>query len=85
VEQLLSGSVAAGSLIVGLFFFRFWRQTRDSFFAYFAGAFWLEGGSRVALGLAPEADESEPIFYLVRLVAYGLIIAAIWKKNRGAG
>lgn len=85
MEQLLAGSVAAGSLIVGLFFFRFWRQTRDSFFAYFAGAFWLEAASRVALGLAPHADESEPIFYLVRLVAYGLIIAAIWKKNRGAG
>ena len=37
----------------------------------------VAGAAIVALALAPEADESEPIFYLVRLVAYGLIIAVL--------
>jgi hypothetical protein len=27
-------------------------------------------------------SEDEPIFYGVRLVSYGLVILAIWQKNR---
>lgn len=84
MEQLLMGAIAAGSFFAGLFFFRFWYHTRDAFFLYFAASFWLEAGNRVALALA-EASEHEPVFYLVRLVAYGLILAAIWKKNRRRG
>jgi hypothetical protein len=83
VEQLLMGAIAAGSFFAGLFFFRFWRQTRDRFFLFFAGSFWLESANRTALALVPHADEQEPLFYLVRLLAYGLILAAIWQKNRG--
>jgi hypothetical protein len=83
LDDLLMGAIAAGSGFAGLFFFRFWRHTRDRFFLYFAGSFWLEAVNRVALALLPYANEQEPLFYLVRLVAYGLIIAAIWQKNRG--
>jgi hypothetical protein len=83
VNQLLMGAIAAGSFFAGLFFFRFWRQTRDRLFLYFAASFWLEAANRVALALLHHADEQEPLFYLVRLVAYGLILAAIWQKNRG--
>nr|WP_227494570.1 DUF5985 family protein [Ramlibacter pallidus] len=82
---MLAGAVAAGSFVAGLFFFRFWRHTRDAFFVYFALAFWLEGANRVALAAIPHADESEPLFYMVRLLAYGLIIVAIWRKNRQRG
>ncbi|MGV3494515.1 MAG: DUF5985 family protein [Ramlibacter sp.] len=81
MEQLIMGAIAAGSFFAGLFFFRFWRQTRDRFFLFFAGSFWLEALNRLALALVPLASEQEPLFYLVRLVAYGLIIAAIWHKN----
>ncbi|WP_332823752.1 DUF5985 family protein [Ramlibacter sp.] len=83
MDDLLMGAIAAGSGFAGLFFFRFWRHTRDRFFLFFAGSFWLEAINRVALALLPYANEQEPLFYLVRLVAYGLIIAAIWQKNRG--
>ena len=83
MDDLLMGAIAAGSGFAGLFFFRFWRHTRDRFFLFFAGSFWLEALNRVALALLPYANEQEPLFYLVRLVAYGLIIAAIWQKNRG--
>ena len=82
MDQLLTGAIAAGSLFAGLFFLRFWRQTRDRLL-YFAGSFWLEAANRVALALVPHADEQEPLFYLVRLVAYALILTAIWQKNRG--
>ena len=82
MEQLLMGAIAAGSLVAGLFFFRFWRQTRDRFFLFFAGSFWLEALNRIALVVVEHASEQEPLFYLVRLLAYGLILAAIWQKNR---
>jgi hypothetical protein len=82
MNQLLAGAIAAGSLFAGLFFYRFWVQTRDRFFLLFAGSFWLEALGRVLLVLIPHASEQEPLFYVVRLVAYALIIAAIWQKNR---
>ena len=82
MELMLTGAIAVASLLVGLYFFRFWRQTRDRFFLYFAGSFWLEAVNRIALALVEHASEQEPLFYLVRLVAYGLILLAIWQKNR---
>lgn len=83
MEQLLAGAIAAGSLFAGLFFLRFWYHTRDRFFLYFAASFWLEALGRVLLALVHHASEQEPLFYLIRLVAYGFILAAIWQKNRG--
>jgi hypothetical protein len=81
-DQMLTGAIALGSLLAALYFLRFWRQTRDRFFLYFALSFAIEGCNRIALGLVPHADENEPLFYGVRLLAYGLILLAIWQKNR---
>lgn len=82
MNQLLTGAIAVASLIAGLFFFKFWRHTRDRFFLYFALSFWLEAVNRVALGLLVGADEDGVLYYSVRLVSYGLILLAIWQKNR---
>jgi hypothetical protein len=82
MNQMLTGAIACGSLLAGLFFFRFWRTTRDRFFLFFALSFWLETGNRIALGLLVNSSELEPVFYIVRVVAYGLIIVAIVQKNR---
>ncbi|MDB5750703.1 MAG: putative rane protein [Ramlibacter sp.] len=82
MAAMLTGAIALGWLAAGLFFFRFWRHTRDKFFLYFALSFWLECGNRVALGLMANANEGHPGFYLVRLVSYALILLAIWQKNR---
>jgi hypothetical protein len=81
MNQMLMGAIALASVVAGLFFFRFWRSTRDSFFLYFALSFWIEAANRLALGLLV-ASELEPVFYLVRVVAYGLIVVAILQKNR---
>lgn len=83
MEQLMLGAIAAGSATAALFFLRFWRQTRDRFFLLFAAAFALEAVDRVGLAVIPYAAEDEPMFYIVRLLAYGLILVAIWQKNRG--
>ena len=81
-SSMLSGAVSVAWLIAGLFFLRFWRQTRDPFFLYFTAAFWLEAASRVVAAFLLSTSEDEPILYLVRLISYGLVIVAIWQKNR---
>lgn len=82
MNQLLLGAIATASLIIGLFFLRFWRDTRDRFFLLFASAFVLEGVNRALLGLHESASEYEPLIYLIRLLSFLLILAAIWDKNR---
>jgi hypothetical protein len=82
MQQMITGAIAVGWLLAGLFFFRFWRQTRDRFFLWFALSFWIEAVDRVALGLVAGAGEDTPAFYGLRVVAYGLILLAIWQKNR---
>lgn len=85
MNQMLSGAIAASSLIAGLFFFRFWYRSRDRFFLYFALSFWIEAGNRTLLGLLATASELEPFYYGVRVIAYGLILVAILQKNRPGG
>ena len=82
MREMLIGAIAVGWLVAGLFFFRFWRHTRDRFFLWFALSFWIEAANRVALGLLHGASEDNALFYLFRLIAYGLILLAIWQKNR---
>jgi hypothetical protein len=85
MNQLLLGAIAMASLTIGLFFLRFWKKTRDRFFLFFSVAFALEGLNRALLGLAYGASENEPLFYLVRLLSFVLILIAIIDKNRIAG
>ena len=81
MQEMLTGAIAMGWLLAGLFFFRFWRRTRDRFFLWFALSFWLEACDRVALGLNGTGEDA-PAIYGLRIVAYGLILLAIWQKNR---
>ena len=82
MNQMLLGAIAMASIVIGTFFLRFWARTRDRFFLFFAVAFILEGVNRVLLGLNEGASENEPIFYLVRLLSFVLILIAIVDKNR---
>ena len=51
--NFLSGAVALGYLVCGLFFLRFWRRTRDSLFMAFA----LASGLAVALGACDQPKQ----------------------------
>lgn len=82
LAAILSGAVAMASFATMLFFVKFWRQTSDVFFLLFALAFAIDAVSRAALGLTHISNELEPIFYLLRLAMFALIIAAITVKNR---
>lgn len=82
LTPVLNGAVAMASFVAALFFLKYWRQTRDTFFLLFALAFGVEAVSRFVLGVARVSDESEPLYYIPRLVAFFLIIVAIALKNR---
>lgn len=70
------------SLVATLFFLRFWRQTRDEFFLLFGIGFGIDAATRFVLGFHQVSSETEPFFYLARLVTFGLIIFAVIQKNR---
>ena len=82
VSAVLQGAVGMASGVAALFFLRFWRQTRDSFFLYFAAAFMIDALARFVLGFAELSEETQPLVYGARLITFGLIIIAIIRKNR---
>jgi peptidoglycan/LPS O-acetylase OafA/YrhL len=79
---LVSGLLVMGYAVAGLFFLRFWRETRDRLFAIFAGAFWLLALQRLLLALFQNPDSEQLWLYGIRLLAFILILAAIIDKNR---
>jgi uncharacterized protein DUF5985 len=81
-NAMLVGAIAIASLAVSIFFLHYWRTTRDRFFLFFALSFAIEGVNRIVLYHFVGPNEDAPIYFLVRLVAYGLILAAIVDKNR---
>ena len=80
--DFLSGAVAFGFFVCGLFFLRFWRRTHDGLFMSFALAFGLLGLGQSVLALGSIPTEERGSLYLIRLVAFAIIIFAIARKNR---
>src|SRR5688500_11476413 len=78
---VLLGAIAMASMVAGLFFLRFWKDTKDRFFLFFAISFFVEGLNRFALGLTADPNEGRPVFYFVRFLSFCLILAAIAHKN----
>jgi hypothetical protein len=70
-----------GSFVIALFFLRFWRNSHDRLFLYFALSFGIEAVHRLYSAITRESGEDSPLHYLVRLLAYGLILWAILEKN----
>jgi hypothetical protein len=84
LEGFLLGVIVTASLTAGAFFLRFWRQTRDILFLAFAAAFIIEGLNRIGFLFVERPNEGSPTIYLVRLIAFLLILAAIVRKNRAS-
>jgi len=79
----LHGLNTMGYALAGLFFLRFWRQTRDRFFMRFAAAFWLFA-INYATGALFGFDARSIVGYVFRLIGFALIISAILSKNVGS-
>ena len=81
MDQMMYGAISMASLTIALFFLRFWRNSGDRFFLYFALSFFIEGLHRLYSALNDAGGEDSPLHYLIRLLAYGLILWAILEKN----
>ena len=81
MNEILAGATAMASFVIALFFFRFWRDAGDRFFLYFALSFLIEGVHRLVSGIVLATHEDSPLHYLIRLLAYALILWAILEKN----
>jgi hypothetical protein len=82
--DFLSGAVAFGFFVCGLFFLRFWHRTKDQLFLSFALAFGLLGVGQTILALANIPTEERGSLFVIRLAAFALILFAILRKNRSA-
>jgi hypothetical protein len=82
MNQFLLGATSMASITIGLFFMRFWRKTEDRFFLFFSVSFFLEGLNRAMMGCLNTSNEIDPVFFLVRLLSFTLILLAIIDKNR---
>ncbi|UQA57717.1 DUF5985 family protein [Polyangium aurulentum] len=84
MKDFIGGALTIGFWVAALFFFKFWRKTHDRLFAIFSLAFWMMGANRVLITLVKTDEARFPFFYVVRLIAYVLIIYAIVDKNRAS-
>ncbi len=82
IEGFLLGVIVTASLTASLFFLKFWKQTRDVLFMAFAAAFAIEGVNRALQLFAENPAEAKPSIYVVRGLAFLLILGAIVHKNR---
>jgi hypothetical protein len=82
IEGFLLGVIVTCSLVAAGFFARFWFATRDLLFLGFAAAFALEGLNRMAFLFLERPNAGDEYIYVVRLLSYLLILAAIANKNR---
>ena len=81
LNEFLAGSTSVSLLVIALFFLRFWKQTRDRLFLFFAGSFVIQMLERIARAVTVD-NEWAPYVYLVRLSSFLLIIWAVVDKNR---
>lgn len=73
--------IAMGYVVASAFFFRFWVRTSDKLFIAFSVSFLLLAISSALASLLSLPYEERSWLYLIRLVAFVLLIAAILGKN----
>lgn len=83
MNQFMLGALAMGFLASGMFFARFYGRTRDRFFAFMATAFGIMSMNQIALAVFGEDSEYRSWLYVIRLLAFVLILVGIYDKNRG--
>jgi hypothetical protein len=82
MHEFLSGMVVMGFAVASLLFLSFWRRTRQALFLTFAASFLLLGTSYAWLAMTDIPVEERSQLFLLRLLAFALIIVAIFQSNR---
>lgn len=82
-NQLVAGLLIMGQAIAALFFARFYRDTRDRLFLFFAAAFAILSLQRLGLAIGLERGVLDPTwYYAARLLAFLVLLYGIFDKNR---
>lgn len=76
------GAIIMGYAVAAIFFLKFWRRTADNLFLAFAAAFLLMATTQLLTALLDVPREEQSPFYLLRLLAFLIIIVAIVGKSR---
>ena len=79
--EFLAGCVTMGFVVTTLFFLRFWKKSGDRFFLAFAAAFALLALNQAMATWIGAADERVGYTYLLRVLAFLVILGAIIDKN----
>lgn len=86
MAQFLNGAITMAFAVTAVIFLRFWRRSLDRLFLLFAIAFAILAGNRVLMATQaanlPNPGEHQVHIYVIRLVAFMLILIAIIDKNR---
>lgn len=81
MNDFILGATVVAAAVAGLAFLRFWRKTRERLFVFFAVSFWLLSVNWLALAFYRQTEVSTAL-YLIRLLAFSLILIGIVDKNR---
>ena len=79
----MNGALSLGCAVIAMFFLRYFRLARDELFLWFAGAFAALGAQWTLLTFGRSSEHTH-LLYIVRLVAFLMIVIAILRKNRVA-
>ena len=79
----VAGLMSAGYFMAGAFFLRFWWRRRDPLFVGFAIAFWLMALNQAVAAYSRVGRAENSAAYVLRLLAFAIIIIAVLGKNRG--
>ena len=82
--DFLSGGVTLGYLVAAAFFLRFWRTTADRLFLAFGAAFLLFALNQLLGAALVVVVEPSSLIYVLRVLGFVVIIAAIVDKNARA-
>lgn len=77
----LAGAVTLGFVVGALFFLRFWKRTADRLFLSFGIAFGLLALNQALAQWLGAGHEHVGYTYLLRVLGFALILAAIIDKN----
>jgi hypothetical protein len=81
MNDFLWGAISVTCFAIAMHFLRFWSESRDRLFAFFGLAFVTLGVNWLLLEIFQPPTETRHLFYLLRLLAFVLIIAGILDKN----
>jgi hypothetical protein len=81
MKQFLWGLLAMASAVASLLFLRYGKVARERLFLYFSAAFLAMTLNWLGLAIIEPDNEHRHVAYLLRLLAFVLILVGIIDKN----